>query len=74
MITVYLGAPEGEAAAREILAGTSEVVHPGPDPQKVAAALRTADALLDASMKVPITNAMVSAAPALGPITSRARS
>jgi phosphoglycerate dehydrogenase-like enzyme len=65
MITVYLGAPEGEAAAREILAGTSEVVHPGPDPQKVAAALRTADALLDASMKVPITNAMVSAAPAL---------
>ena len=65
MITVYLGAPEGEAAAREILAGTSEVVHPGADPQKVAAALRTADALLDASMKVPITNAMVSAAPAL---------
>lgn len=65
MITVYLGAPEGEAAAREILAGTSEVVHPSADPQKVAAALRTADALLDASMKVPITNAMVSAAPAL---------
>jgi phosphoglycerate dehydrogenase-like enzyme len=65
MITVYLGAPEGEAAAREILAGTSDVVHPGADPEKVAAALRGADALLDASMKVPITNAMISAAPGL---------
>ena len=30
MITVFLGAQEGEAAAREMLAGTAEVVHPEP--------------------------------------------
>jgi D-3-phosphoglycerate dehydrogenase len=62
---VYLGAPEGAEAARSILSDGFEVRHPEHTPAAVAAALRGADALLDASMKVPIDGRMISESPNL---------
>ena len=62
---VYLGAPEGAEAARDILSGDFDVVHPQHTPDAVAQALRNADALLDASMKVAIDDRMISDAPKL---------
>ncbi|NWG24085.1 MAG: hydroxyacid dehydrogenase [Pseudorhodoplanes sp.] len=62
---VYLGAPEGAEAARGVLADGFEVRHPEHTPGAVADALRGADALLDASMKVPIDDRMISESPKL---------
>lgn len=62
---VYLGAEEGFEAARQALAGSAEVVHVAAEPEKVAAALREADGVLDASMKVKLTPEMLRAAPKL---------
>lgn len=63
---VYLGAEEGREAASEVLEPRGgKVVHPKAEPEAVAAALKGAQALLDASMKVPISDAMVAAAPGL---------
>lgn len=63
---VYLGAPEGAEAAKEVLAGSSfEVIHPEHAAGPVAEALANADALLDASMKVPIDDTMIAASPKL---------
>lgn len=62
---VYLGAPEGAEAARKVLSGAFDVVHPKHEAGPVAEALRNADGLLDASMKVPIDDQMVAAAPKL---------
>jgi len=66
---VYLGAEEGREACSEVLAGHAEVLHPQAEPDAVADALKGASALLDASMKVPITDAMVADAPALAIIS-----
>ncbi len=62
---VYLGAPEGAEAARAILPPGFAVTHPEHAPAAVAQALRQADALLDASMKVPIDDGMIANAPKL---------
>jgi D-3-phosphoglycerate dehydrogenase len=62
---IYLGADEGFEAAQQALAGAADVVHVTAEPKEVAAALRDADALLDASMKVKITPDMLRAAPRL---------
>jgi D-3-phosphoglycerate dehydrogenase len=62
---VYLGAPEGAEAARDILPPGFELTHPEHAPEPVAKALRSADALLDASMKVPIDDGMISKSPRL---------
>jgi len=62
---VYLGAPEGAEAARAILPAGFTVTHPEHAPEPVALALRDADALLDASMKVPIDDGMIANAPKL---------
>jgi len=63
---VYLGAPEGAEAARDVLVSSLyEVTHPEHTPGAVAAALKNADALLDASMKVPIDDAMIASSPNL---------
>lgn len=59
---LFVGAREGYDAASEILQGCAELRHVPADPQTLAAELRQADALLDASMKVRITDAMIAAA------------
>jgi phosphoglycerate dehydrogenase-like enzyme len=60
--TIYLGGDDGYAATRDALQGVSDVWHISADPTAVASALTDADAVLDASMKVRITDAMVAAA------------
>ncbi|MHB8066490.1 MAG: NAD(P)-dependent oxidoreductase [Desulfobaccales bacterium] len=62
---VYLGAEVGAQAADQMAAGKAKVWHVPAEPEAVATALKTADAVLDASMKVRITDAMVAAAPRL---------
>ena len=59
---IYIGADEGFEAARQALAGAADVVHVAAEPDKVAGALREADGLLDASMKVRLTPDMLGAA------------
>lgn len=56
---IYLGAEEGFEAAREVLEGSADVIHVNAEAGDVAAALREADALLDASMKVRLTPEML---------------
>jgi phosphoglycerate dehydrogenase-like enzyme len=62
---VYLGAEEGFEATQQALAGAADVVHVAAEPDQVADALREADGLLDASMKVKLTPQMLAAAPKL---------
>jgi phosphoglycerate dehydrogenase-like enzyme len=62
MKVVYLGAQEGFEATQQALAGAADVVHVAAEPKDVAAALRDADGLLDASMKVKLTPEMLAAA------------
>jgi phosphoglycerate dehydrogenase-like enzyme len=64
-ITIYLGGEDGFDATVAALAGISELRHVPAEAAAVAAALTDADAVLDASMKVRITDAMVAAAPRL---------
>jgi D-3-phosphoglycerate dehydrogenase len=59
---IYLGAKEGFEATQHALAGSAEVVHVAAEPDDVAAALREADGVLDASMKVKLTPEMLRAA------------
>jgi phosphoglycerate dehydrogenase-like enzyme len=62
---LYLGAVEGAEAAGVALRGVANVREVEAVPDAVAAALQGADALLDASMKVRITDDMIRAAPRL---------
>ena len=66
---VFLGAEEGREAAESVLDGIARVAHPEATPEAVSQALRTASGLLDASMKVPITDAMIAASPDLAVIS-----
>ncbi len=59
---IYLGGEPGFEATARALAGVADVLHIAADPAAVAEALVGADAVLDASMKVRITNTMVAAA------------
>lgn len=59
---IYTGAPAGFEAANEVLAGFARLEHVKAEPAELATALREADALLDASMKVKISNEMLAAA------------
>ena len=59
---VYLGAEVGAQAAAEAIAGRARLTHAPATPAAVQSALRDADALLDASMKVRITDAMIAEA------------
>ncbi len=61
----YIGADSGFQALVETLAGVAEAVHVEPNPAALSAALSDATALLDASMAVPISDAMIQAAPNL---------
>ena len=56
---IYLGATEGYEATKAALEGVANVRHVPAEQPDVAAALRTADGLLDASMKTRITDDMV---------------
>jgi D-3-phosphoglycerate dehydrogenase len=62
---VYLGAEEGFRVADSVIGTYANVVRSEAEPARVAEALKNAAALLDASMKVPITDAMIAAAPHL---------
>jgi len=62
---VYLGAPVGFEALQATLPAGHAGVHVAAGPDAVADALTTAHALLDASMKTRITDAMVRNAPHL---------
>jgi phosphoglycerate dehydrogenase-like enzyme len=66
---VFLGAEEGREAAESVLGGVAEIVHPAATPAAVSEALREAKGLLDASMKVPITDAMIAESPRLSVIS-----
>src|SRR5262245_44878661 len=66
---VFLGAYEGREAAESVLGGIAKIVHPAVTPAAVSEALRNASGLLDASMQVPITDAMVAEAPKLAVIS-----
>lgn len=69
-VTVYLGGKEGFEAAAQTLSHCCEVRHVAAEPEAVEQALCEADALLDASMKVRITDAMVGRAPRLRVIST----
>lgn len=62
---VYIGAVEGFEAARGVLDDIALVRHVEADHGPVAEALQEAHALLDASMKVAITDEMIRSAPGL---------
>ena len=64
-VIAYVGAPEGFESLCETLAGRAVPKHVEATPEALGAALANADALLDASMKVPLSDTMVEAAPVL---------
>ncbi|MCC7546828.1 MAG: hypothetical protein IT532_03595 [Burkholderiales bacterium] len=64
-LVIYLGSQEGLEAARTVLSPPWLVRHVEANDDAVAAALKEADALLDASMKTRISDAMVQTAPRL---------
>ena len=62
---IYLGAEVGAEAAAEVAAGKAEVINIEATPEAINEALGSCDAILDASMKVRLTDAMLAAAPGL---------
>lgn len=62
---IYLGAKEGFEAASEILSDLANLIHPLPEIGAVSQALPDAHALLDASMKVRISNELIESSPEL---------
>ncbi|MBL6958312.1 MAG: hydroxyacid dehydrogenase [Rhodospirillales bacterium] len=65
MKIIYIGSVEGYEASQEACRGRAEVEHIEATAGAVSAALTDADGLIDASMKVPLTDAMIEAAPKL---------
>ncbi len=59
---IYLGAEVGAIAAEEAAAGRANIVRIPAIVADLQVAIKTCDALLDASMKVPVTDAMVASA------------
>jgi D-3-phosphoglycerate dehydrogenase len=59
---LYLGAEVGAVAAREVIADRAEIVAAPSNQKDVQSLITKCDALLDASMKVRITNAMITSA------------
>jgi D-3-phosphoglycerate dehydrogenase len=62
---LYLGAEVGAQAAEDVVAGRAEVRRIHAEPEDVQAHIKTCVALLDASMKVRITERMVASAAGL---------
>ena len=61
-LVIYIGSEEGAEAASEAMGDVAEVCRVDASTDSVARALVDADALLDASMRVPITDEMLEAA------------
>jgi D-3-phosphoglycerate dehydrogenase len=59
---LYLGAEVGAVAAEEAVAERAEVLLASPNQKDVQSQIKKCDALLDASMKVRITDAMIASA------------
>jgi D-3-phosphoglycerate dehydrogenase len=59
---LYLGAEVGAAAAEEVVSDSAHLIRVPSNPKDVESRMRDADALLDASMKVVISDAMVASA------------
>jgi len=59
---IYIGGDDGYHAAKDELSDIAEVIHVASEPEVLAKDLLDADALLDASMKVKITNEMTAKA------------
>lgn len=59
---LYLGAEVGAVAAGEVVADRAEIVVAPSNQKDVQSQIKTCDALLDASMKVRITDAMITSA------------
>jgi D-3-phosphoglycerate dehydrogenase len=64
-LIAYLGAAEGYEALEEAARGKGRTLNVEPEPDAVRAALAEADAVLDASMRVRLTDEMIAAAPNL---------
>lgn len=62
---LYLGAEVGAQAAEDVVAGRAEVRRIAAEPEDVQAHIKTCAALLDASMKVRISDRMVASAAGL---------
>jgi phosphoglycerate dehydrogenase-like enzyme len=62
---IYIGAVEGFEAAKSVLEDIAVIRHVEADQDSVAEAMQEAGALLDASMKVRITDEMIRSAPGL---------
>lgn len=62
---VYTGGPDGFEATRETLSGVAEVIHTPSEKEALSEALKSAHGLLDASMKVRITNELIQSAQVL---------
>jgi len=65
MRVIYLGGVEGYEATQEVLRDIAEVIHVNTESKDVARELKAAVAVLDASMRVKITDEMIRAAPNL---------
>jgi len=59
---LYLGAEVGAVAAGEVVADRAEIVVAPSNQKDIQSQIKTCDALLDASMKVRITDAMITSA------------
>ena len=64
-LLIFIGPDEGWAAAQSALGPAAELRRAEPDPLALAAALVAADGLIDAAIRVPLSDDMVTAAPRL---------
>ena len=64
-VIAYMGAPEGFEALEQLVAGRAKSVHVQSEPEALASILERASGVLDASMRVPLSDAMVAGAPFL---------
>jgi D-3-phosphoglycerate dehydrogenase len=64
-VLCFIGPDVGFAAVREAVGGGAHVVHPASTPEALAEALPAADGLVDAAIRVPLTDAIVARSPRL---------
>ena len=62
---VYIGAPEGRESLEEVVSDSARILHPEAEVAAVASAVANAQALLDASMRVPFGADLIAKAPHL---------
>ena len=64
-VLVFVGPEEGWAAVSNAISSAAQLVHVESTQQALAAALTNADGLIDAAIRIPLTDEMVRAAPRL---------